>query len=71
MLKAIVRTVVVALFIASSVYAQDPVGDWQGTLKIPQRPQLRTIIHISKAENGGWNASMLSIDQSPDWGYSG
>jgi len=42
-------------------------GDWQGTLQAgPQ--QLRLIVKIGKAANGGWNATLFSIDQGPDWG---
>jgi len=50
-----------------SLYAQDISGDWQGTLKAgPQ--ELRLVVKIGKAANGGWNATLFSIDQSPDWG---
>jgi pimeloyl-ACP methyl ester carboxylesterase len=48
-------------------FAQDVAGDWQGTLSVgPQ--QLRLIVHIDKAGDGAWKASLLSIDQSPDRG---
>src|SRR5438445_10182607 len=56
---------VVALLLGSVLHAQDIAGDWQGTLKAG-RQELRTIIHIEKAENGGWKATMYSIDQTTD-----
>src|SRR5581483_5176481 len=68
MLKKMLLGTVIAVLCATGVDAQDLVGDWQGTLKIPQRPELRLLFHIAKAEDGGWNASMFSIDQTPDWG---
>jgi hypothetical protein len=48
-------------------YAQDISGDWQGTLKAGAQ-ELRTLLQIAKSDNGGWKATMLSIDQSPDRG---
>jgi pimeloyl-ACP methyl ester carboxylesterase len=50
-----------------ALFAQDLAGDWQGTLATGG-PQLRLIVHIDKAGDGGWKASLLSIDQSPDRG---
>jgi pimeloyl-ACP methyl ester carboxylesterase len=44
----------------------DVAGDWQGTLYAGPK-QLRLIVHIARSDNG-WDATMLSIDQSPDWG---
>src|SRR5207253_22448 len=56
-----------ALAILSTLCAQDFAGDWQGTLKAgPQ--ELRVILKIGKAADGGWNATLFSIDQSPDSG---
>src|SRR5215510_1949149 len=49
-----------------SLYAQDIAGDWQGTIKVG--PGLRLILHIGKEDSGGWNATLYSPDQSPDWG---
>jgi non-heme chloroperoxidase len=58
---------VLAALLGRSLYAQDISGDWQGTLKAgPQ--ELRLVVKIGKAANGGWNATLFSIDQSPDWG---
>jgi pimeloyl-ACP methyl ester carboxylesterase len=47
--------------------AQDLTGDWQGTLSLGPR-QLRLILHVDKADDATWKATLASIDQSPDWG---
>jgi len=54
------------LLAAGALPAQDIAGEWQGTLKTPG-PQLRLIMRVAK-NDGGWKASLYSIDQSPDWG---
>lgn len=55
------------IFTPFLVYAQDISGDWQGTLKVgPQ--EIRIVLQIAKSPSGGWTATMLSIDQSPDRG---
>jgi pimeloyl-ACP methyl ester carboxylesterase len=64
-MKAIFSTAVLAALVTCSAYAQDISGDWQGTLKAGVQ-QLRIILHIAKSDNGGWNATMFSIDQQPD-----
>src|SRR5262245_21771331 len=43
--------------------AQDISGAWQGTIEAP-RQHLRTILNITKADSGGWNASLLSVNQN-------
>ena len=56
------------LFICSHVVsAQDLKGDWQGALSVGPR-QLRLILHVDKAADTAWKATLASIDQSPDWG---
>src|SRR5689334_16060090 len=45
--------------------AQDLAGDWQGTLS-GVRP-LRLIVHVQRGDGSAWNATMSSVDQSPDW----
>jgi non-heme chloroperoxidase len=50
--------------LGSTLHAQDMTGDWQGTLKAGAG--LRVILHIVKADNGGWKAVMYSIDQGTD-----
>ncbi|HEY6306072.1 MAG TPA: alpha/beta hydrolase [Candidatus Angelobacter sp.] len=49
---------------ASTAMAQDIAGDWQGTLKAGI--DLRVIVHIEKAESGGWKATLYSIDQGTE-----
>jgi pimeloyl-ACP methyl ester carboxylesterase len=66
-MRRLIWFIVVATFAASSSYAQDISGDWQGSLKAgPQ--DLRIILKITRADSGEWKATMLSIDQSPDRG---
>jgi len=50
-----------------AVLAQDLSGDWQGALSIGTQ-QLRLILHIDKADDASWKATLASIDQSPDRG---
>ena len=48
-------------------FAQDLAGDWQGTLK--EGPQeIRAIVRIASSDSGGLEATLFSIDQSPDRG---
>ena len=56
-----------ATMLGSALYAQDIGGDWQGTLKAGLQ-EIRLVVKIRKGANDGWNAMLLSIDQSPDWG---
>jgi non-heme chloroperoxidase len=57
----------IAALTATLACAQDISGDWQGTLKAGSQ-ELRTILKIAKSDSGGWMATLLSIDQSPDRG---
>jgi uncharacterized protein (TIGR03435 family) len=52
---------VLAAFAATSMFAQDITGIWQGTLKAPQR-DLRVVLKISKDQNA-FRVNMYSIDQ--------
>ena len=56
------RTVLVGALLGSSLYAQDIAGDWKGTISTPAL-EVRVALHITKTSNGGWNATMDSIDQ--------
>ena len=47
---------------------QDLTGDWQGTLPGP-RP-LRLVVHIERAGDAAWKATLASLDQSADWGQT-
>lgn len=53
---------VLAMLAASMLYSQEIAGDWQGTLNVGAQ-KLRSILHITKAENGGWSARFISVDQ--------
>jgi non-heme chloroperoxidase len=53
-----------AVLLTGASMAQDIAGDWQGTLKAGK--DLRIIVHIEKAESGGWTATLYSIDQGQD-----
>jgi hypothetical protein len=46
--------------------AQDISGTWQGTLE-NGAAKLRLVLRVGKTAKG-WNGTLLSIDQSPDWG---
>ena len=64
MRKVMLCVIGFALLLGGTLYAQDIAGDWQGTLKTGAG--LRVILHITKGDNGGWNAMLYSIDQGPD-----
>jgi pimeloyl-ACP methyl ester carboxylesterase len=49
----------------NTIYAQDIAGDWQGTLKAGSQ-ELRLVVQIARADNGGWKASLYSIDQTTE-----
>lgn len=51
-----------AMLSASVLYSQDIAGDWQGALDVGAQ-KLRSILHVTKAENGGWSARFISVDQ--------
>ena len=57
----------VACLAATTPFAQDIAGDWQGTIQTGSR-QSRHILRIAKAEGGGWNAKVFNVDQTHDWG---
>jgi hypothetical protein len=57
----------IAAITVSVLCGQDISGDWQGTLK-PGAQEFRIIVKIARADDGGWKATLLSIDQSPDRG---
>lgn len=51
--------------IPATLRAQDISGDWQGAIG-SGKGRLRVILHIDKAEDGGWKAKFFSIDQGAD-----
>jgi hypothetical protein len=54
--------VVMALF-AAFAHAQDVAGDWLGALKSGDS-EVRLVLHIVKANGGGYEATVDSIDQN-------
>lgn len=52
-----------AMFAVCRGYAQDLVGDWQGTLKVGSA-ELRLVLHIAKNAAGSLQGTMDSIDQA-------
>lgn len=61
MKKAPFWIAIFAAFSGPALLAQDLTGTWQGTLQGPQ--ELRTVIRISKGNNGALTGAMYSIDQ--------
>jgi uncharacterized protein (TIGR03435 family) len=53
------------ILMCGALRAQDISGNWQGTLQTGQGDGLRTLLKISKADNGAWKAVFYSIDQGP------
>ncbi len=51
-----------ALAGATLLPAQNPEGDWQGTLKAGAA-ELRLVLHVSRS-GGGWKATIDSVDQA-------
>lgn len=51
-------------FVYRSAVCQDITGTWQGTLVLPNKQELRTVIKISK-DGGAFKGQMYSIDQTP------
>jgi pimeloyl-ACP methyl ester carboxylesterase len=65
MIKRVFCTIVMLVLMTSALRAQDISGDWQGTLG-SGKDSLRLILHVDKAEAGGWKAKFFSIDQGAD-----
>jgi len=59
------RTFALLFLLIPSLKAQDISGSWQGALGTGKN-QLRLVLEVSKADDGGWQAKMFSIDQQPD-----
>ena len=63
--KTILWLCALAMLLGTTLRAQDIAGDWQGTLKDGAQ-ELRIVLQIAKGDNGGWKATMYSIDQTTD-----
>ncbi len=56
------KKLLLGALLGSSLYAQDIVGDWKGTISTPDL-QVRLALHVTKTANGGLNATLDSVDQ--------
>ncbi|HSY67201.1 MAG TPA: alpha/beta hydrolase [Edaphobacter sp.] len=64
MKKLMLWVITLTIWSGASIQAQDIAGTWQGTLQAGKG--LRTVLKISKTDDGGWSAMFYSIDQGPD-----
>jgi pimeloyl-ACP methyl ester carboxylesterase len=64
-MKRIFCTIAMLVLMASVLQAQDISGDWQGTGGTGKGRQ-RIILHVDKADDGGWKATLFAIDIQPD-----
>jgi non-heme chloroperoxidase len=56
-----------AMLLASSAYAQDISGDWQGTIERGGQ-KLRGILRVTKGNDGAWHGMVIPIDMNTDVG---
>ena len=66
-MKKLLFPIAVSLFIIISIFPQsnfNPVGIWQGKIKISPAVELSIVLHIDKKDDGALSASMDSPDQS-------
>src|SRR5579871_6116760 len=56
------RLAALIILCATPLFAQDIVGDWQGTLKT-DAAQLRLIVEVAKREDGRLRCTIYYIDQ--------
>ena len=63
------RTFFLAVLSAGALYAQEITGTWQGTLVLPNKQELRTVVKVSR-DGAALKAVLYSIDQTPQ-GLSG
>src|SRR5207302_6394769 len=61
MKRVLVWLAAFCMSVSGAAVAQDISGNWQGTLQAGNG--LRTVIKISKADNGGWKGTLYSVDQ--------
>lgn len=60
-MKTIIFGTLALLLMGGVEHNQDITGTWQGTLQAGR--ELRTVVKISKADNGGYKVVLYSIDQ--------
>jgi hypothetical protein len=59
------RLIMLALFPASGLFAQDVAGIWQGVVTNPDtRQELRTVLNIASSEGDPIKGNFWSIDQT-------
>lgn len=63
MTKKILCVVPLVMLLGSALYAQDIVGEWQGTVC---GQGSRIVLQIAKGDSGGWSGKFYSIDFGPD-----
>src|ERR1017187_405555 len=63
MKKCILWMIALVALSGDALLAQDLTGTWQGTLKLPDGRELRTVVKVSKADGGALRGIFYSIDQ--------
>jgi pimeloyl-ACP methyl ester carboxylesterase len=61
-MKENLMTVILAVSMAGGAYAQDIIGEWQGTLKAGEA-EFRLVVHIIKGDDGNLKATLDSVYQ--------
>jgi pimeloyl-ACP methyl ester carboxylesterase len=64
-MKRVFYTVALLILLASSLRAQDISGDWQGAGGSGKERE-RLILHVDKADDGGWRATLFPVDEQAD-----
>jgi hypothetical protein len=64
-MKRVFCSITLFVLMTSSLTAQDLSGDWQGAGGTGKERQ-RMILHVDKADDGGWKATLFAIDIQPD-----
>ena len=65
MIRSWIIAIAFVMMSVCAVNAQDISGDWQGTLKGGQGPDLRLVLRVTKNDGAGWKGTLYSIDQPP------
>jgi hypothetical protein len=61
-MKNMLMVVALGISTACAAHAQNIVGDWQGALDTGQA-RLHLVLHITKGDDGGYKATLDSVDQ--------
>jgi uncharacterized protein (TIGR03435 family) len=64
-MKSTALRLALAAFSTTLVWAQDPVGSWQGTLTPPQGKPLRLVMKVGRDQAEKFTGTFYSIDQNP------